>query len=182
METDCRIFPQLADCPIKLDLALVLATGEGSGAMQPHARNSGTVIALAGRRIDAAGAGSIRFPLEAVPLVRQRVGDLLRQEGARALVCSAACGADLIALEEAGRLGMRRRVVLPFAPAQFRNTSVIDRPGHWGPLFDRVIEDVRSAGDLVVLDLCGDKEAYARDKRSDRPRSAKNCAGPMPST
>lgn len=129
--------------------------------MQPQGKDSGTVIALAGWRIDASGAGSIRFPLKAVPLVRQRVADLLRREGARALVCSAACGVDLIALEEAGRLGTRRRVVLPFAPARFRNTSVIDRPRKWGPLFDRVIEDVRSAGDLVVLDLGGDKEAYA---------------------
>ncbi len=61
-----------------------------------------------------------RFPLHAVPLVRERVSDLLQREHAKALVSSAACGADLIALEQAERLIVRRRVVLPFAPERFR--------------------------------------------------------------
>jgi ABC-type enterobactin transport system permease subunit len=56
------------------------------------------------------------FPLEAVAIVRRRLADLLVQEHAVALVCSAACGADLIALEEAERLGLRRRIILPFRP------------------------------------------------------------------
>jgi hypothetical protein len=63
-----------------------------------------------------------------VPLVRRRIVDLLAEEHTEALVCSAACGADLIALEEAERLGLRRRIVLPFSPRQFRETSVTDRP------------------------------------------------------
>jgi hypothetical protein len=56
----------------------------------------GSVIALAGRRIDA---------LEHVSAVRRRLADLLVQEQATALVCSAACGADLAALEAAEQLG-----------------------------------------------------------------------------
>jgi hypothetical protein len=40
-------------------------------------------------------------------------------QSADALVCSAACGADLIALEEAERLGIRRCSVLPFSPDRF---------------------------------------------------------------
>jgi hypothetical protein len=72
---------------------------------------------------------SPRFPLEAVPTVRRRLADLLAKERAVALVCSAACGADLVALEEAERLGLRRRIVLPFPPERFRKTSVTDRPG-----------------------------------------------------
>ena len=91
----------------------------------------GAVIALAGRRIDAADTNPPRFPLEAVPTVRRRLADLLAKERAVALVCSAACGADLMALEEAERLGLRRRIVLPFPPERFRKTSVIDRPGDW---------------------------------------------------
>src|ERR1700730_18749721 len=87
-----------------------------------------------------------------VPLVRRRIVDLLAEEHTEALVCSAACGADLIALEEAERLGLRRRIVLPFAAKRFRETSVIDRPGDWGPVFDRLIYSAEAARDLVALD------------------------------
>lgn len=125
--------------------------------MSPHRP---AVIALAGRRIDPDAEAS-RFPLAAVPLVRQRIADLLRDENAAALACSAACGADLIALEEAGRLGLHRRVVLPFAPERFRETSVTDRPGDWGPIFDRVIAAAAGAGDLVVMDAGSGDAAYA---------------------
>lgn len=121
------------------------------------------VIALAGRRIDPPGADTPCFPLDSVPLVRQRLADLLAGERVGALVCSAACGADLVALEEAERLGLRRRIVLPFAPARFRDSSVVDRPGDWGPLFDRLIAAAAASGDLVVLDEAGggDDAAYA---------------------
>jgi hypothetical protein len=67
--------------------------------MQEQDDDRGAVIALAGRRIDAIDAKAARFPLQAVPLVRERVSDLLQREHAKALVSSAACGADLIALE-----------------------------------------------------------------------------------
>jgi hypothetical protein len=120
------------------------------------------VIALAGRRIDAAGAKTPRFPLRNAETVRTRCRHFLRNRGAAALVCSAACGADLIALSEAGQLGMRRRVVLPFGRDRFRETSVVDRPGDWGPLYDEVIDSVQAAGDLVVLQDGSEEEAYAR--------------------
>jgi hypothetical protein len=86
---------------------------------------------------------------------------ILREKGATTLVSSAACGADLIALSEAGRLGLRRRVILPFERRRFRETSVTDRPGEWGPLYDQVLDAVDAAGDLVVLQNASDDEAYA---------------------
>jgi hypothetical protein len=120
------------------------------------------VAALAGRRIDAADAATARFPLANTEGVRGRLGALLRAEQSDALVCSAACGADLIALDVAGALGIRLRVVLPFVPERFRATSVTDRPGDWGPLFDRIIGEVRAKGGLVVLGLDeGDDATYA---------------------
>jgi hypothetical protein len=124
---------------------------------------SAAVVALAGRRIDAEGTDPPRFPLANVPLVRKRLAELLRAENAAAVVCSAACGADLVALEEAERLGQRCRIVLPFRLEQFRETSVVDRPGDWGPVFDRLISAAEAAGDLVVLDSSAgnDDTAYA---------------------
>ena len=121
------------------------------------------VIALAGRRIDAPNTDPPRFPLKNVPMVRRRLAALFFAERAKALVCSAACGADLIALEEAERLGLRRRIVLPFPPKRFRETSVTDRPGDWGSVFDRLIAEAKAAGDLVILHNTadGDDAAYA---------------------
>ena len=123
------------------------------------------IIALAGRRVDSPEAKDTRFPLLNVGIVRERVRALL-QENAAALVSSAACGADLIALSEAGKLGLRRRVVLPFERPRFRETSVTDRPGDWGPLFDEVLDAVEAAGDLVVLQAGSDDEAYALANRA----------------
>lgn len=123
------------------------------------------IIALAGRRVDSPEAKDTRFPLLNVGIVRERVRALL-QENAAALVSSAACGADLIALSEAGKLGLRRRVVLPFERPRFRETSVTDRPGDWGPLFDEVLDAVEAAGDLVVLRAGSDDEAYALANRA----------------
>jgi hypothetical protein len=130
---------------------------------EPNQISYHAVIALAGRRIDAPDTDSPRFPLEHVPLVRRRIVDLLSEEHTEALVCSAACGADLIALEEAERLGLRRRIVLPFPPRRFRETSVTDRPGDWGPVFDRLVAAAEAAGDLVILSSTGDGDdaAYA---------------------
>jgi hypothetical protein len=147
----------------------------------------GAVMALAGRRIDAEGACPERFPMRNRLLVRQRLKELLFAEGAAALVCSAACGADLIALEVAKELGLPRRIVLPFEPGRFRHTSVTDRPGDWGPVFDCLIEAAKATGDLVVLqaDAEGSEasayaaanerivlEAAARARESDPPMRA----------
>lgn len=108
------------------------------------------VVAFAGRRVDADGAAQ-RFPLRNAPAVGQRIEELLAERRATALVCSAACGADLLALEAAGHLGLRRRVILPFGRERFRETSVVDRPGDWGERFDRMADAVTSGGNLIVL-------------------------------
>jgi hypothetical protein len=138
----------------------------GAGFVQQTAKypineKVNTVIALAGRRIDAPETDPSRFPLKNVPIVRERLAALFSAEHARTLVCSAACGADLIALEEAERLGLRRRIVLPFSPKRFRGTSVTDRPGDWGPVFDRLVAAAEAAGDLVILDSTGEGDAAA---------------------
>lgn len=123
-------------------------------------------ISLAGRRIDAPGAEPPRFPLQAVPLVSARLEALFQRLRPVAFVCSAACGADLVALDAAGGLGIRRRVVLPFSVEEFRERSVTDRPGDWGPTYDRIVASVSRAGDLVVLGLSPeDNGAYEEANR-----------------
>jgi hypothetical protein len=119
------------------------------------------IIALAGRRVDAVDAKQHRFPPENVPTVRGRIRAMFEVRAAIALVSSAACGADLLALAEAGSLGLRRRVVLPFEREKFRTTSVTDRPGGWGPLYDRALNDVEKNGDLLVIQTSSEDKAYA---------------------
>ena len=111
--------------------------------------------------MDAADAQEQLFPLQNVDVVRERVRAMLKGQGATALVSAAACGADLIALSEAGSLGIRRRVVLPFDRDRFKATSVTDRPGDWGPLYDQVLNEVEAAGDLVVGKQTSADEDYA---------------------
>jgi hypothetical protein len=117
------------------------------------------VIALAGRRVDAPRAETPRFPSAKVATVRARIYTLLREQKVQAIVCSAACGADLLALEVAAELGIRQRIVLPYARDRFRETSVVDRPGDWGDRFDRVANEGEAKGDLVVLGYAEEDDA-----------------------
>ena len=107
------------------------------------------IIALAGRRIDAANAATPRFPAAQLDKVRAELQGFFTTHGASALVCAAACGADILALEVAGAMGLRRRIVLPFGQADFRAMSVVDRGGDWGERYDALIAAVEAQGDLV---------------------------------
>ena len=117
------------------------------------------IIALAGRRIDASDATTVRFPLENVAVVRERIHAFFVDHKVTALVCSAACGADLLALDVAGELGIWRRIVFPFEQNRFCATSVIDRPGEWEALFNRIIRKVQAEGGFVILSENGEDDA-----------------------
>jgi hypothetical protein len=139
---------------------------------------AGEVVALSGRRPDAPGAAPPRFPPANAERVGERIRELLRASGAGTLVASAACGADLLGLAAAGELGLRRVVVLPFEAERFRRTSVTDRPGDWGPLFDAVVAEVRARGDLVVLEVDGDDhDAYAAAVEAILDQAAERAGG-----
>jgi len=124
------------------------------------------IAALAGRRVDAEGSQSPRFPPENASAVADRIRSFFQSQQISALVCSAARGADLLALDVAGDLDLRRCVVLPGDIASFRATSVVDGltgerqdEDRWGAAYDRIVEEVRRNGDLI---LCKN-EASAQD-------------------
>lgn len=117
-----------------------------------------TVACLAGRRIDPEHADPIRFPAHREPLVRGHLSRILATETVWHLVCSAACGADIIALEACASAGVSATIVLPFAAAEFRRVSVTDRPGDWGPRFDRVLARARAAGSITELSMSSKDE------------------------
>jgi hypothetical protein len=119
------------------------------------------IVAFAGRRVDAAGAVPARFPPGNADPVAERVRRVLVDERATAVVSSGACGADLIAQQVAGALRLRRRIVLPFDRARFRKTSVIDRGGDWGAVYDRLLGELDVSGDVVELSAGEGDAAYA---------------------
>jgi hypothetical protein len=141
-------------------------------------QQGGAVVALGGRRIDAEPTSTPRFPFDQVNRVGMEIADQLRRTQAVALVCSAACGADLIALETAQKMGLPTRIILPFSAARFRETSVVDRPRpeFWGNMFDRVTSAARTHGDLVELDAPEADDAYSMTN-SVIIREAKKLAG-----
>ena len=126
-------------------------------------QHGGAVVALGGRRIDAEPTSTARFPFDQVDRVGMEIADRLRRTRAVALVCSAACGADLIALETAQQMGLPTRIVLPFSATRFRETSVVDRPHpeFWGSMFDRATSAARAHGNLIELDAVEADDAYS---------------------
>ena len=124
--------------------------------MEVEASAKGPVVVEAGRRVDAPDAKDARFPASNVDVVRKRIATFFAHEKPSALVCSGACGADLLALQVAGERHMNRYVVLGAEPAEFRKSSVTDRPGNWGELFDQAIK----ASKVEVLKLPDGQEGY----------------------
>src|SRR5215470_3541611 len=118
------------------------------------------IVALAGRRVDEPGTNEKRFSPDNAESVKERIRDFLKAEKVSALVSAAACGADILALEAAGELGIRRRVVLPYDKITFKHASVLDRPGDWGGRYDRIVAEVDEKGDLIVDDYDEDEESY----------------------
>ncbi|HZC78859.1 MAG TPA: hypothetical protein VE258_14000, partial [Ktedonobacterales bacterium] len=98
-----------------------------------------------------------------------------------AVVASAACGADLLALDAARRRGMRRRVILPYAEEWFREDSVLDRPGRWAGAFHAQCAAARAAGDLVVLgEVRGSDDAFRAVNEAIVAEAQRLAAGASP--
>lgn len=119
------------------------------------------IIALAGRRIDAPDAEEKRFPLKRKASVRQKILRFFEKNNVTELISSGACGADLVAQGAAKKLKIRQHIILPFGREKFRKTSVTDRPGYWGKLFDRICDEIERQGNLIVLEGFEDDEEKA---------------------
>lgn len=52
-------------------------------------------------------------------------------------------------------------MVLPFDRDRFRESSVTDRPGDWGEMYERILDEVARTGDLVTESMQPGSEAYA---------------------
>jgi len=119
------------------------------------------VLAITGRRIDADDADQARFPPEHAPDVQQAITSVMRDMRIEAVVSSAACGADLLALNAASELNIPYWIVLPFDRARFREVSVVDRGDSWGPIFDQHMDDAERRNTVRLIDPVDDElEAF----------------------
>lgn len=138
------------------------------------------VVALAGRRIDEIDSDKPSFPINNVLLVKQKILDFFKTSNVETLVCSGANGADLIALEAAGELKIERWMVLPFESEDFRKISVVDRPGNWDEIFDKIFDDIKKENKSFILKLdVEDKLAFKKTNiaildQADKMAVAKN--------
>jgi len=140
------------------------------------------IIALAGRRVDAPGAAAARFPLEHSAIVKEKIKALFVSLKPNALVTSAACGADLLALEAAGELGIQRSIVLPFNQQLFRSSSVVDRPGEWGSIYDQICKQAATEEGVQVSDYPQNDDETYRRSNIDILEEAKTLADKYDST
>jgi hypothetical protein len=130
--------------------------------LQASGKSAGRpVIIEAGRRVDAPDAQVPRFPPTKVSAVGRRIRRLLDEQNPQAVVCSAACGADLLLLQAAGEMHVEQVVLLPSKPEAFRKSSVTDRPGNWGELYDQVLKTAR----VEILRLPEGQEGYLEVNR-----------------
>jgi hypothetical protein len=135
----------------------VLAVASETSVLRASGKPGGRpVIVEAGRRVDAPEAEAPRFPPSNVSQVSRRIEELLGKQNPQAVVCSAACGADLLLLQAAGEMHIEQVVLLPSEPEAFRKSSVTDRPGDWGKLYDQVLKTAR----VEILKLPEGQEGY----------------------
>lgn len=128
----------------------------------PNQNCTPAIVALAGRRIDPQDAAVSRFPISEAEQVFHELLRLFQQERVERLVCSAACGADILALEAASRLSIPATIVIPFSPDIFRAMSVTDRLGDWGERYDHVVKEARDRNDLIELGYSdAEEDAYS---------------------
>lgn len=125
-------------------------------------------ILFTGHMVDLPGRATPRFPQSAEPAawhaIRGAVEELRLQAKGRVLgIASGARGGDLLFLEACRLLGIERRMVLPFPPEMFVETSVAGVPNsqwearfwdNWSSLPDSEKEVLLPVKDERGYELC----------------------------
>jgi Adenylate and Guanylate cyclase catalytic domain len=97
------------------------------------------VLAFVGHMIDAPDARDSRFPAELEDVVAAAVRGRIANACRPIAYTSAACGSDLVFIEEALALGAEVNIVLPFAREDFARTSVAVAGPSWLARFERAL-------------------------------------------
>ena len=125
---------------------LITALGV-DGSWLPRVLAIPPVLVFTGHMIDRPERPAPRFPSVLEPWVQDSIRKRLEATRPLAAYGSAACGADILCLEEMRRLGAETHVVLPFPPAEFSKVSVEFAAGDWKERFERSL----AAADSVTI-------------------------------
>lgn len=108
------------------------------------------VVAFAGHMIDRPDRVHARFPASLEARVRREIAACLREHADKIGYSGAACGSDILFLEEMLRQKSEVNIVLPIAPERFEAQSVDVIPGSdWKRRFRRVLA---RASRVIVTD------------------------------
>ncbi len=97
------------------------------------------VVAFTGHMIDAPDRLEPRFPPGLADRVSAAIAEALSRVDAGIGYASAACGGDILFLEEIGRRGAESNVILPFEREDFVAISVAFAGEEWVKRFDRAL-------------------------------------------
>ena len=108
-----------------------------------------TVLVFSGHMVDHPASSSERFPASSEEFVRQEIRNKLKDYKTCIAYSSAACGADIIFLEEVLAKGGEINVILPFDVETFKSQSVDIVPeSDWLTRFDKLLT---SASRVITL-------------------------------
>lgn len=119
------------------------------------------VAIFTGHMIDAPDRPKPRFPAHLEPVVSAAIGRCIRENHLGFAYCSAACGADILFIEQMLAQGGEVNIVLPFQREDFIRTSVAFAGQGWVERFDRALARAASINYCVEEGFLGDELLFA---------------------
>ena len=119
------------------------------------------VTIFGGHMMDEPGRKSPRFPASKKLEVAGRIAKWIADNRPRLSFSSAASGSDILFLEAAQAAGVETHLVLPFAAADFIESSVRPSGADWVGRFERVMS--RAASKTVLNDQVADEKSSVYD-------------------
>jgi class 3 adenylate cyclase/tetratricopeptide (TPR) repeat protein len=107
------------------------------------------VCVFSGHMLDKADQETPRFQLEDIERIQSEIRNFFDSTSIGVTYSSAACGSDILFLEEAARRGIESIIILPFSPEDFKKSSVSFAGQDWEMRFDKVL---KSASNVINLD------------------------------
>jgi len=122
---------------------------------------SGAIAIFAGHIVDLADRQTPRFPPTAEKEVFARIDKWLHEKDIQTSFSSAAAGSDIIFLTAAQKAGIETHIVLPFAAADFIETSVRPAGAGWVERFNAILD--RSKSLTIANDQAADDRSASYD-------------------
>jgi class 3 adenylate cyclase len=112
-----------------------------------------SITVFSGHRLDSSGRNQNKFPLELEKAVQDQIAKKLDTLDTGIAYSSAACGSDIIFLEQVLKRGGEINIALPFEKEHFIRESVnISSKGNWVKRFERLLNKAKTVKVLGFYD------------------------------